>query len=546
MDAEGETKQDVSGDVEAPETATDEPKEEPGSDSSSESSSEDSASENEDDDAETQSADKKEGGSEETNDYALENEKSEDSGPIANEDVQEAGHSADHSKDIDDGEELAEAAGGEEEEPSTEVGEEGDEEEPSAAAGEEKVEPSAEGKDDPSVEYGEDEEEEEEEEEYSAQAEEEKEEEEEEESSAEAEEEEKEPYAKAEEEEEESSAKAEEEEEESSAKVGEEDGAPSVDEEDERQPSAEAEEENDESFAKVGNDDEESSAYADQQASEMYQQDAYDYEGSIDERYGPTGRIVSPSEEDAYAEDTKEETVPSPAAPELIRPTVQPYVSPITKKLVPKKPKKGTLSTTMDQFMQSGFSYQLGIAKYAPDRVIVVIGETSDFGQGKLRRIKELSNGAIRAAAHAGALVVDSGTVSGLLGGAKSVLVKKIHSVGIATDISLCNNIPHSSVLCVEDADRNDPHFAQAKMALVKELAGPYKAIALVISDSRGAYNEVRAAAELGFPLLALSGPAEVLAKSVTSKVATFPSNGNLAELASFLHIHLTIDLFSM
>ena len=150
--------------------------------------------------------------------------------------------------------------------------------------------------------------------------------------------------------------------------------------------------------------------------------------------YGTTGRIHAADHPTAVAEKSKHDSESESETESESEPDPEPEPEPVPfqpqppsehKRSPPSHVRTNVRTTTngnaeivhadMNTFATTGFSSSLSIAKYCPERLIIILGETSDLGQGALRRMKELSSGVVRLL-RAGCFVLDSGTTSGLLG----------------------------------------------------------------------------------------------------------------------------------
>ena len=178
------------------------------------------------------------------------------------------------------------------------------------------------------------------------------------------------------------------------------------------------------------------------------------------------------------------------------------------------------------------------------NRVIILLAESD-----RTRDPLKTANCVLKAAQHTGAIVLDKAGGRSIFDGIKltSNFVPDIVGMGVASSkATTCAN--HRVTVWVDqcmDEDRDE--FAKAKLALARNLAGDNKVVLLNMLDQLLPEHErlIRLADQSGITVLSLLDCPRPAARP--KRFAQFPKavHGNGAELASFIHVHLCVDMFS-
>lgn len=186
------------------------------------------------------------------------------------------------------------------------------------------------------------------------------------------------------------------------------------------------------------------------------------------------------------------------------------------------------------------------------NRVIYLLGDRTDPSLS-VKEWKACALGVLRASDHTDAIVVESLSADSVLGCARKELLKQGMSAAVDTfDVSAKGSPFHKVTFVLTDVEREDvERYVKAKQDLAQGLAGEYKVIALWIgmpSEQQVTrfQAELKGIKERQWPLLTLPH-IEEREMDAGEKICKYPKPGiTSAELASFLHVHLSVDIFSM
>ena len=157
---------------------------------------------------------------------------------------------------------------------------------------------------------------------------------------------------------------------------------------------------------------------------------------------------------------------------------------------------------------------------------------------------------------------VDGGQATGVVGGPRCDLSSRVFQLGVAPlagEETASRN--HSQHVIVEDAKKFGDEV-DAKCALAQAVAGRCRVVCFVLNglgDEPRARREIAACAKMGWPVLTLQGfgglPDEI-AGAVGGPVPDWmpgapgvgavPVDLDAAKIASFLRIHLAVNVFNM
>jgi len=177
------------------------------------------------------------------------------------------------------------------------------------------------------------------------------------------------------------------------------------------------------------------------------------------------------------------------------------------------------------------------------NRVIVLVG-IKDRSREWLR----VACSVLKAAAHTDAIIMDHA-------GSKSIFhrIKTNHDampdiIGVGTMKTGSKCSSHRGVYCVADCHEEiDPKFIDAKLNMAANLAGSNKIILLNVAKEPNVAQLalLKHGYHRDIPILSIYDCHRP--KFASSRYAAFPKpvKGNESEFASFIHIHLTVDLFS-
>jgi len=195
--------------------------------------------------------------------------------------------------------------------------------------------------------------------------------------------------------------------------------------------------------------------------------------------------------------------------------------------------------------------------------VLYLVGDFAEADEEARARTEEIYRAAIlRTAFHTDTVVVDAGQASGVIAGPRCDLSSRVFQLGIcpaAGEENVSRN--HSQHVVIEDKT-NFGDEVDAKCALVKTVAGKCRVVCLVLNgmgDDARAKREIAACAKMGWPVLALAGfggLADELAGTApgtipdwmpgAAGIGAVPADLDAAKIASFLRIHLAVNVFAM
>ncbi len=178
------------------------------------------------------------------------------------------------------------------------------------------------------------------------------------------------------------------------------------------------------------------------------------------------------------------------------------------------------------------------------NRVIILLAECE-----RTRDPLKAANCVLKAAQHTGAIVLDKAGGRSIFDGIKltSNFVPDIVGMGVASSkATTCAN-HRVTVWADQCMDEDRDEFAKAKLALARNLAGENKVVVLNLLDNLLPEHErlIRLADMSGITVLSLLDCSRPAVRP--KRFAQFPKavHGNGAELASFIHVHLCVDMFS-
>jgi len=192
--------------------------------------------------------------------------------------------------------------------------------------------------------------------------------------------------------------------------------------------------------------------------------------------------------------------------------------------------------------------------------VLYLVGELDDLDEASRERLEDVYRaGVLRAAFHTDAVIVDGGQASGVVAGPACDLSPRVFQLGISP-MDGADNLSrrHTQQIVITDKKRFGDE-AEAKCNLVKCIAGRCRVVCVFMNGTRdeaACQKELRQIAKMGWPILPLKGSgglADELAEETETpgwlpggKVAPVSLGLTAAELASYMHIHLTVDVFGM
>mmetsp|Transcript_6786 Transcript_6786/g.15186 ORF Transcript_6786/g.15186 Transcript_6786/m.15186 type:complete len:191 (+) Transcript_6786:1061-1633(+) len=177
------------------------------------------------------------------------------------------------------------------------------------------------------------------------------------------------------------------------------------------------------------------------------------------------------------------------------------------------------------------------------NRVIILVGE-----KDRSRDWVSVVSGILQASAHADAIIVDKAGSRSVFNSvrANNRALPDIIGIGSSSTTTSCQQ-HRVSIIADKCVDESSPAFIQAKLDLAQNLAGPFKVVLLNVCNNLGKEQEelLKLGSKRGWPVLSLFDcprPA-----GISDKYAAFPKStkDHESEFASFIHIHLTVDLFA-
>ncbi|GBG32050.1 Hypothetical Protein FCC1311_082752 [Hondaea fermentalgiana] len=186
-----------------------------------------------------------------------------------------------------------------------------------------------------------------------------------------------------------------------------------------------------------------------------------------------------------------------------------------------------------------------------PSRVLLVTGQRKD----PIER-QSIASAVLHTALHSGAIVVENGGEASLFHGITGFPKTLPDMIGLlcagAAEAALRPALAcaaHRATFCIEScASVDEEDFAQAQCNFAHQLAGGNKIVVLDVGTdlSHGAASTAKAAHRQGWPIVALADGCHPGERTRGVKWASFAHNAycHEAELSSFIHLHLTVDLF--
>ena len=192
--------------------------------------------------------------------------------------------------------------------------------------------------------------------------------------------------------------------------------------------------------------------------------------------------------------------------------------------------------------------------------VLYLVGELDTLAEVERERLEDVYRaGVLRAAFHTDAVIVDGGQASGVVAGPSCDLSNRVFQLGISPMDGAANlSRRHTQQVVITDKKAFGSEV-EAKCQLVKTIAGRCRVVCVFMNethDETALKKELRQIAKMGWPILPLKGSgglADELAEEQEApgwlpggKVAPVSLGLTAAELASYMHIHLTVDVFGM
>ena len=208
--------------------------------------------------------------------------------------------------------------------------------------------------------------------------------------------------------------------------------------------------------------------------------------------------------------------------------------------------------TFYEELLATGFSSMNEESKTEHNRVVYLLGDSSDKSL-KTKERKACALGILKACDHTDAFLVDSSWSTGksVLSYVSQPLLKELNSV----KVEVCKEDTefsdlHKSTIVLTDVRGEDEveKLVKAKQNLALGLAGGSKIVVLWIGQAETPLisEELKQIKERQWPVLTLHHIRE-RDFDMSENICKFPkANISSAELASFIHIHLTIDIFNM
>ena len=188
--------------------------------------------------------------------------------------------------------------------------------------------------------------------------------------------------------------------------------------------------------------------------------------------------------------------------------------------------------------------------------MIYVLGDRSDTSLSA-KEWKACAQGILRASDHTDALVLETASSKSVLGCVRKDLLKLGKTAAVdafdasASDSSAASPFHKATVVLTDVSGKDNESFVRAKQDLAQGLAGGYKVVALWIGRPEKEQlekfqAELSGIKERQWPLLTLHHIDERDVET-GEKICKYPkANITSAELASFIHVHLTVDIFNM